>query len=124
MTADHLVADEFGIKRCKMKKIFLVGMAILVLVLIYRAFTVVTVAKAGEEAFIKHCGICHAEGGNRINPAKTLSRKDLNANGIKTPADVIIKIRNHRPGIIRFDEVMISDKEAESIAKYILKTFK
>jgi len=106
-----------------MKKVFLAVMAIFVVVFIYRAFTVVTVAKAGEEAFIKHCAICHADGGNRINPAKTLCRKDLNANDIKTPADVIIKIRNHRPGVIRFDEVMIPDKEAESIAKYVLKTF-
>lgn len=106
-----------------MKKVFFVGMAILLLVVIYRTFTVVSVLRAGEAGFSKHCGICHAGGGNKINPAKTLSSKDLNANGIKTPADIMVKIRNHRPGAIQFDEVAIPNEEAEAIAKYVIKTF-
>jgi cytochrome c6 len=107
-----------------MKKAFFVGMAIIFLALIYRAYTFVTVLKVGEDGFSRHCGICHAGGGNKINPAKTLSSKDLNANSIKTLADIVVKIRNHRPGPIQFDQVAIPDEEAEAIAKYVLKTFK
>lgn len=107
-----------------MKKVLLAGIAILFVVLIFWAYTVVSLSKVGERAFLKHCSTCHAEGGNSIDPSKTLSRKDLNANGIKTSADIMDKIRKPGQGMPPFDRVEISDETAEAIAKYILKTFK
>jgi len=79
---------------------------------------------AGEAEFKQHCAVCHPDGDNIINPKKTLHKKDLDANGIKTAADIIKKMRNPGPGMSQFDEKTISDQEAKQIAEYILKTFK
>ncbi len=79
---------------------------------------------SGETQFKDHCAVCHPDGGNVINPAKTLHKKDLDANGIKRPADIIAKMRNPGPGMTQFDKKTIPDKEAQTIAEYILKTYK
>jgi cytochrome c6 len=78
----------------------------------------------GEEAFQKNCVICHKDGGNIINPAKTLHKKDLEASGIAKPPDIIAKMRNPGPGMTKFDAKTIPDKTARAIADYVLKTFK
>jgi cytochrome c6 len=81
-------------------------------------------ALAGEEAFQSNCALCHSGGGNTINPAKTLHARDLKANGIATPGDIIAKMRNPGPGMTTFDKKAVPDKTARAIAEYILKTFK
>ncbi len=80
--------------------------------------------KAGEELFKKNCSVCHPDGGNIINPQKTLHKKDLDASNITKPADIISKMRSPGPGMTKFDETTITDKEAGEIAAYIMKTFK
>jgi len=86
----------------------------------------------GESLFKEHCSVCHPDGGNVINPLKTLHKKDLNANNIKTAEDVVKKMRNPGPvpthpqewgGMKIFDRKKISDEKAIQIAEYILKTF-
>ena len=79
--------------------------------------------KAGAELFKKNCSVCHPDGGNIINSQKTLHKKDREANDVKNPADIIKKMRNPGPGMTKFDENMITDKEAKEIAAYIIKTF-
>lgn len=79
---------------------------------------------SGEAEFKNHCAVCHPDGGNIINPAKTLHKKDLDANGIKKPADIIAKMRNPGPGMTKFDKQTIPDNEAKAIAAYVLKAFK
>ena len=81
-------------------------------------------ASPGEQAFLQNCAVCHPKGGNIINPAKTLDKKALAANGIKEPADVVRNMRNPGPAMTRFDEKAIPDATARAIAEYILKTFK
>lgn len=77
----------------------------------------------GEELFKKHCAVCHANGGNTVNPKKTLARKDREANGFKTAQDVIRNMRNPGPGMTKFDEKTIPAKDAKAIADYVIKTF-
>lgn len=79
--------------------------------------------KAGQELFMKHCSSCHPDGGNIINPQKTLHKKDRMTNNIKSAKDIIGKMRNPGPGMTPFDKNVISDKDAKEIAEYILKTF-
>ena len=79
---------------------------------------------SGEAEFKNHCALCHPDGGNSVNSAKTLHKKDLTANGIKKSADIVSKMRNPGPGMTEFDKKTIPDKEAKAIADYILKTFK
>ena len=54
---------------------------------------------------------------------KTLHKKDRDANNVKTPQDIINKMRNPGPGMTQFDKKTISDKDAKKIADYIIKTF-
>jgi len=81
-------------------------------------------ANAGEDLFKQHCAPCHPNGGNIVNPQKTLRQKDREANGVKTASDIVGKTRNPGPGMTKFDEKALSNKDAQAIAEYILKTFK
>ena len=78
----------------------------------------------GKKEFQEHCAECHVNGGNMIKPDKTLSKKDREANGVKTAKDIIGTMRNPGPGMTKFDKKTISDREARAIADYIIKTFK
>ena len=78
----------------------------------------------GKHEFQEHCASCHPNGGNIVNPKKTLSKKVLAANGVRTYRDIIGKMRNPGPGMTKFDAKAVPDKEAKAIAEYILKTFK
>lgn len=86
----------------------------------------------GEALFSRFCAACHANGGNIMNPQKTLMKKDREANNIKTADDIIAKMRNIGPAAAHpdtwlymqtFDKTMISDEDARDIANYVLKTF-
>ena len=108
-----------------MKKIFvlLCGVAVAVL-----AIGTVVIAeeqgKKGEALFKQHCSPCHPDGGNVINPQKTLHKKDREANGVKTASDIINKMRNPGPGMTKFDKKTLPDADAKAIAEYELNTFK
>ena len=77
----------------------------------------------GEALFKANCAVCHPDGGNVVNPAKTLHKKDRDANNVKTAKDIIGRMRKPGPGMTQFDQKTISDKDAKEIAEYILKTF-
>lgn len=79
--------------------------------------------KTGEELFKAHCAVCHPDGGNIINPKKTLHKKDRDANNMKKSPDIIKNMRNPGPGMTKFDKTTIPDNDAKKIAEYILKTF-
>ena len=78
----------------------------------------------GKKEFAEHCAVCHKDGGNIINAAKTLHKSDLDKNGIKTNADIINLMRNPGPGMTKFDSKTVTEREAKAIADYVLKTFK
>ena len=78
----------------------------------------------GESLFKQHCVVCHPDGGNIVNPKKTLHKKDLETNNIKSKDDIVKLMRKPGPGMTPFDEKTISDKAASEIAEYILKSFK
>ena len=77
----------------------------------------------GEALFMKKCIACHANGGNQINPMKTLSRKDLEQNNISTPEAIVKLIRKPGPGMLTFNAKSLSDEEAKAIAEYVLSAF-
>ncbi len=78
----------------------------------------------GEAEFKQHCIACHANGGNSINPAKTLLKADREKNGMHTSKDLIGVMRKPGPGMTAFDEKTLSEQDAEKIADYILNTYK
>ena len=79
---------------------------------------------SGESAFNQYCMTCHPGGGNIFDPAKTLHKKDLEANNIKSPGDIVKLIRNPGPQMTSFDKNVIPDNLAKQIAEYVLSTFK
>ncbi len=104
-----------------------------VLSLIFLEWRGASAETEGELLFKEHCSVCHPGGGNIINPLKTLHKKDLDANNIKTAEDVVKKMRNPGPipthpqewaGMKIFDRKKMSDENALQRAEYILKTFK
>ncbi len=88
------------------------------------ALPAVSSAEASGEALFKaNCAVCHPDGGNIVNPAKTLHKKDRDANNVKTVKDIIGRMRHPGPGMTQFDQKAISDKDAKEIAEYVLKAF-
>jgi cytochrome c6 len=81
-------------------------------------------AKTGEKLFKQHCAVCHPDGGNTINPKKTLHGKALGASNINSTEDIVKVMRNPGPGMNKFDEATISDEDAKKIAEYVLTAFK
>jgi cytochrome c6 len=80
-------------------------------------------ADNGGALFKQHCAECHPDGGNVIVPGKTLHKKDLKKNGVKTPDDIVNIMRNPGPGMTKFDAKTISDNDARLVAEYIMKNF-
>lgn len=77
----------------------------------------------GAHLFKNNCAICHRDGGNVINPEKTLHKEDRDEFGIKTPEDIVKIMRNPGPGMRKFNEMDISNEDAKKIAEYIFETF-
>ena len=80
--------------------------------------------KAGEALFKQNCSPCHPDGGNTSDPERTLHGSALRAHHITTPEDIVRIMRHPISRMIRFDETTISEKDAMTIAEYILATFK
>ena len=77
----------------------------------------------GEEKFKALCAMCHINGGNAVNPKKTLHKADRESNNIKTADDIVRLMRNPGPGMTKFPEKYFPNEEAQKIAEYVLKTF-
>jgi cytochrome c6 len=79
--------------------------------------------RSGQALFQQHCAACHPNGGNTINPRRTLHSEDLAVNNIKSPGDIVDKIRHPGTGMPMFSRNVIPNKEAYRIAEYILANF-
>lgn len=81
-------------------------------------------AAPGEALFKQFCSVCHVDGGNVVNSQKTLRKKDLDANNVKTAEDIIKRMRDPGPGMTKFNDKTLSAKQAKEIASYVLDAFK
>lgn len=81
-------------------------------------------SQRGAELFRERCAPCHPDGGNTINPKKTLHAAVLKDNGIKTPADVVRVMRRPGPGMRSFDAASLPDRDATLIAEYVLAAYR
>lgn len=107
-----------------MRKLFAVFVSVAVVGVLVAACYAKDKGPSGEALFKEHCAVCHPDGGNIINAKFALHEKDLKAQGITKPEDIVNKMRNPGPGMTKFDQKTISDKDASKIAEYVLKTFK
>jgi cytochrome c6 len=112
--------EENGMKRVAILSVVVVA----VLALAVAGIAKEAEKKSGADLFKQHCAACHPDGKNIINPKKTLSKKDMEANKVKSAEDIVKLMRNPGPGMVKFDDKTISEKDGKAIAEYILKTFK
>jgi len=120
----YYIEFEKGDERKNMKRILFVSLIALgVCFIAVSAFAEKKPAQSGEALFGANCKVCHPDGGNIINAAKTLHKKDRDAHNIKKAEDIIKTMRNPGPGMTKFDEKTIPNADAKAIAEYILKTF-
>jgi cytochrome c6 len=82
-------------------------------------------AISGKRLFEKHCALCHTDGGNVVNPRKTLKKKDLNASGLNTAEALVDYMINPGSGMPRLvhEDREITKAQARGIAAYIFETF-
>jgi mono/diheme cytochrome c family protein len=81
-------------------------------------------AQSGEANFKKFCEACHPYGGNVLRPAKNLSRKVRERNGIKTVNDIVNLLRKPGQDMTAYDEKTLSENDARNIAEYVIGNFK
>ncbi len=107
----------------KGKTVFILVLAVSIASMSVSAFAKEAKESRGEKLFMANCKVCHPDGGNIVNPKKTLHKADRDANGVKTVEDIMKRMRNPGPGMTKFDEKNYPDKDAKAIAEYVLKTF-
>lgn len=78
----------------------------------------------GEALFKQFCANCHPNGGNVSDPERSLYGSVLRKKHITTPEDIVRIMRNPLSRMIRFDAATLPDKDARTIAEYVLKTFR
>lgn len=78
----------------------------------------------GAETFKAKCAMCHPDGGNIMKKDKGLLKKDREANKLINVKDLVKYFRAPGPGMRKFDEKALPDKDAREVAEYIIKTFK
>jgi cytochrome c6 len=79
---------------------------------------------SGEANFKKYCQACHPNGGNVLRPTKNLSKAVRERNGIMTADDIVKLMRKPGADMTTYDEKVLPDENARSIAEYVVETFK
>ena len=78
----------------------------------------------GEALFRQYCAACHPNGGNVSDPERSLYGSVLRRKHITMPEDIVRIMRKPLSRMIRFDASTLSDKDARTIAEYVLMAFK
>jgi cytochrome c6 len=98
--------------------------SVLLVTLAASTLAATTVFAQGREIFKAKCVSCHPSGGNTINKEKTLFKRDLDKNNLKTVNDLVRYMRNPGPGMTKYDTKDLPDKDARAVAQYILQSYK
>lgn len=74
----------------------------------------------GNQDFAKNCKGCHNGGGNIINRTKTLSKEDLEKNGMNSADAIKNLISKGKPPMPAFGKVL-SPEQIDAVANYVLQ---
>ncbi|MEE9345183.1 MAG: c-type cytochrome [Methylococcales bacterium] len=85
------------------------------------AFTVaLTITNvSANEVFDQYCASCHSNGGNIMNPEKTLSQDHLTKNGTDNIGSISALVTAGKTPMPAFGK-QLSDKEIADVAKYVI----
>lgn len=88
-----------------------------------RVFVVISAEAGAAHASLARSRAVLTLGGCNDKPEYTVHANALTKHSITTAADIVAKMRNPGPGMIKFGVATIPDKDATAIAEYVLKTF-
>jgi cytochrome c6 len=74
---------------------------------------------SANEVFEKYCSSCHSNGGNIMNPEKTLSQDHLTKNGVDNVGSISTLVTTGKAPMPAFGK-QLSDEEVAEVAKYVL----
>ncbi|MFY9222239.1 MAG: c-type cytochrome [Blastocatellia bacterium] len=74
--------------------------------------------KLGKQVFEDNCVVCHANGNNTVEPAKTLKADALKANGFAGAEDVKKRVLEGKGVMPTFKETLKAS-EIEAVANYV-----
>ncbi|NET00611.1 MAG: c-type cytochrome [Sphaerospermopsis sp. SIO1G2] len=77
-------------------------------------------AAAGKGIFTANCNACHAGGKNAVNPAKTLSKEDLEKYGMYSAEAIITQVTNGKNAMPAF-RGRLKPEQIENVAAYVLE---
>ena len=102
----------------KLLSVILLTVALFVLTL--QSPAIASDASAGAGSFSANCASCHMGGKNIVNPAKTLSKGDLEKYGMNSVEAIVIQVTNGKATMPSF-KGRLNDKQIEDVAAYVLK---
>jgi cytochrome c6 len=76
-------------------------------------------AQAGAAVFSANCAACHMGGKNMVNPAKTLSKADLEKYAMLSSEAIVTQATNGKNAMPAFGG-RLSDEDLANVAAYIL----
>jgi mono/diheme cytochrome c family protein len=79
--------------------------------------------QSGSDIFNANCATCHAAGGNRLKPDKTLNLQDLKQNRRDTLEAIILHVSNGKPPMPAFKNIL-SKVQIEAVSAFVLKMAK
>jgi cytochrome c6 len=74
----------------------------------------------GAKVFSANCAACHMNGGNAVNPAKTLKKEALAQYGKDTVEAIVAQVTNGKNAMPAFKGRLSAD-QIESVAMYVLE---
>lgn len=77
-------------------------------------------AANGKQIFSANCAACHAGGKNVVNPAKTLSKADLDGNSMASAEAIIKQVTGGKNAMPAFGGRLTADQIAD-VAAYVLE---
>lgn len=77
-------------------------------------------AAAGKAVFTANCNACHLGGKNAVNPAKTLSKADLEKYGMYSAEAIINQVTNGKGAMPAF-KGRLKPEQINNVAAYVLE---
>jgi len=74
---------------------------------------------SANDIFDQYCASCHSNGGNIMNPEKTLSQEHLTKNGIDNVGSISALVTTGKAPMPAFGK-QLSDEEVAEVANYVL----
>lgn len=102
----------------KIISVLLLGIAIFTFAFSSPALADGDPAKGGA-VFSANCNACHLGGKNAVNPAKTLSKADLEKYGMYSAQAIITQVTNGKNAMPAFGKRLKPD-QIENVAAYVL----